>query len=234
MQRHDHLPQLFRVARLLASGALLFLSANVVAASLDPGDTTEWGRALERLLVVMFGGLAMYYGFKLFYLVSSHDGELSAKGSTWQFRMVRVGPGVFFALFGTVIVTYALFQSPTIVKKGHDTTVEIRGGTPTVDASRASDTGTLRAIATIKVFTASAGEKPTAKQIEGLQRALRELEVVQARVIDAQFGQGAYSEWNRLKEKERGTPGEFAEAMKIESTRTRFHAINRRIEEVLE
>jgi hypothetical protein len=208
-----------------------FFSTGVAASSLELGETTEWGRALERLLVVLFGGLAMYYGFKLFSMVSSHEGELSAKGSTWQFKMVRVGPGVFFGLFGTVIVTYALVQSPTILRKS-DGTTEVRGGTPAVDASRSSEIGTLRAIATIKAFTASAGEKPTAKQLEVLRRAVEDLELVQAKVIDAQFGQGSYADWRRLKEKEKSP--EFAEAMKVESTRTRFHAIRQRIEEVLE
>jgi hypothetical protein len=63
-------------------------------------------RALERLLVVLAGGLAIYLGYRLFIDMPSAErgsGKVNLPGGISIF-LSRVGPGVFFSLFGAVVI----------------------------------------------------------------------------------------------------------------------------------
>lgn len=63
-------------------------------------------RALERVMAVLIGGLAIYLGYRLFLAVKA-TGEGSAEvklPSDVTVMVSRVGPGVFFALFGALVV----------------------------------------------------------------------------------------------------------------------------------
>jgi len=69
------------------------------------------GRVVERLLICTFGGISLVLGWNLFRVgvVNQQTAELSAKG--WRVNLKRVGPGVFFALFGTTVLALSL-RSP--------------------------------------------------------------------------------------------------------------------------
>jgi len=70
-------------------------------------------RFMERLLAVAIGGLAIYLGYRLFRLVpESKDSEGRVTFSKDLSIVVsRVGPGVFFALFGALVVGLSLYRS---------------------------------------------------------------------------------------------------------------------------
>jgi len=73
-------------------------------------------RMLERLLVVGFGGLAIYLGYKLFFHLphqTDHAGKLTLPGM--KIVLSRVGPGIFFLAFGATILLHNL-DSPIKVK----------------------------------------------------------------------------------------------------------------------
>ena len=75
-------------------------------------------RALERLLVVGVGGLAIYLGYRLFLkLPERRDGEgkLELPGGI-SIYISRVGPGAFLALFGTAVVALS-FSSPAVISR---------------------------------------------------------------------------------------------------------------------
>ena len=62
-------------------------------------------RMLERLLVVGFGGMSIYFGYKLFFHLphqADHKGKLDLLGM--KIVMSRVAPGIFFLAFGAVIL----------------------------------------------------------------------------------------------------------------------------------
>jgi hypothetical protein len=69
------------------------------------------GRIIERLLICAFGGISLVLGWNLFRVgvVTQQTADLSAKG--WRVNLQRVGPGVFFALFGTAILSLSLHNS---------------------------------------------------------------------------------------------------------------------------
>jgi hypothetical protein len=63
-------------------------------------------RAIERLLAVIIGGLCVYLGYRLFLCIPEQkegEGKIEFPGGTSIF-VTRVGPGVFFAMFGAAIV----------------------------------------------------------------------------------------------------------------------------------
>jgi hypothetical protein len=63
-------------------------------------------RAIERLLVVLAGGLAIYLGYRLFLDMPSAErgsGKVNLPGGI-SIYLSRVGPGVFFSLFGAVVI----------------------------------------------------------------------------------------------------------------------------------
>src|ERR1700733_9027297 len=79
------------------------------------GMTTEQilalGRVVERLLVCMSAGISLAFGWDLFRVgvVTDRAAEFAAAG--WKANLKRVGPGVFFALFGAAVLAVAL-RSP--------------------------------------------------------------------------------------------------------------------------
>lgn len=77
---------------------------------MDPLILTIVTRALERLLVVLAGGLSIYLGYRLFIAMPNAErgsGKVSLPGGVSIF-LSRVGPGVFFSLFGAVVIGLSL------------------------------------------------------------------------------------------------------------------------------
>jgi hypothetical protein len=69
-------------------------------------------RALERLVAVMIGGMAIYLGYRLFFTIDGGAGNarVSLPGDV-TIMISRVGPGVFFALFGTLVVAASFYYA---------------------------------------------------------------------------------------------------------------------------
>jgi hypothetical protein len=67
-------------------------------------------RATERILLVLVGALAIYLGYSLFRHIPSADrasGKLELPGGT-SILLTRIGPGVFFALFGIAVIGHSV------------------------------------------------------------------------------------------------------------------------------
>ena len=76
-------------------------------------------RMLERIIAVLIGGFSIYLGYRLFFHLPferGHEGELELPGI--KIVLSRVGPGVFFGVFGTVVLFYS-FDNPVAVN-GND------------------------------------------------------------------------------------------------------------------
>lgn len=77
---------------------------------MDPLILTIVMRGLERLLVVIGGGLAIYLGYRLFLDMPSAErgsGKVNLPGGI-SIYLSRVGPGVFFSLFGAIVIGLSL------------------------------------------------------------------------------------------------------------------------------
>lgn len=74
-------------------------------------------RMLERIIVVGFGGLSIYLGYKLFFHLPhnvDHQGKFELPGI--KIILSKVGPGVFFCAFGSVVLLQSLFEEVQVKK----------------------------------------------------------------------------------------------------------------------
>ena len=70
-------------------------------------------RVIERVLAVIIGGMSIYLGYRLFIKVprqKDSSGKVMLPGDISIF-FSRIGPGVFFSLFGAAVVVVSLQQS---------------------------------------------------------------------------------------------------------------------------
>ena len=70
-------------------------------------------RFLERLCAVVIGGIAIYLGYRLFLKVPERHDSAGKLVLPWDVSVVlsRVGPGIFFALFGASVVGASFFKA---------------------------------------------------------------------------------------------------------------------------
>jgi hypothetical protein len=83
---------------------------------LEPQLLGIGARHLERLVIALSGTLAIWLGYRLFLsmpLAERGTGKLQLPGGISIF-ISRVGPGVFFALFGAGVLAYGLHQAVQI------------------------------------------------------------------------------------------------------------------------
>jgi hypothetical protein len=69
-------------------------------------------RGLERIVAAIIGGGSLYLGYRLFKEIRSprnSDGRILLPGNI-SIYVSRVGPGVFFAMFGTVILALSFLR----------------------------------------------------------------------------------------------------------------------------
>lgn len=79
----------------------------------------ELVRGVERLIAVLIGGASIYLGYRLFMALpevrrdASGEGKVELPGGI-SIYVSRVGPGVFFALFGASIVALSIVNGLSI------------------------------------------------------------------------------------------------------------------------
>ena len=88
-------------------------------------------RGIERLAVVVVGGMSVYLGYRLFLNLPEQkdsEGHLNLPGDI-SIYFSRVGPGIFFALFGSLIVAASLYFAVTIYDRDTGNIIQ-RGAGP--------------------------------------------------------------------------------------------------------
>src|SRR5262249_56468134 len=83
---------------------------------MDPESLTILVGAFQRILSILIGGMLVYFGYRLFLSLPGKrggdrgSGEFSlGRGS--KVKLSKVGPGVFFAIFGAGLIAYS-FAKP--------------------------------------------------------------------------------------------------------------------------
>ena len=83
---------------------------------MDPQSLTILLGAFQRILSILIGGMLIYFGYRLFLSLPGKrgrdggSGEFSL-GSANKVKLSKVGPGVFFAIFGAGLIAYS-FAKP--------------------------------------------------------------------------------------------------------------------------
>jgi len=71
-------------------------------------------RMVERILGVLIGGVLIYFGYRLFLSLGSKRGRDGGAGdfsfAGTKIKLSKVGPGVFFALFGAGLIVFSLVK----------------------------------------------------------------------------------------------------------------------------
>lgn len=71
-------------------------------------------RMVERILGVLIGGVLIYFGYRLFLSLGSKRGRDAGAGdfsfAGTKIKLSKVGPGVFFALFGAGLIVFSLVK----------------------------------------------------------------------------------------------------------------------------
>jgi hypothetical protein len=87
---------------------------------MDPGVIAIAARSFERIVAVVLGGMAIYYGYRLFLALpveTRGDGRIHLPGMSVV--LAKAGPGLFFAAFGAIIAATSLIQKVSV--DGHNT-----------------------------------------------------------------------------------------------------------------
>ena len=84
--------------------------------AVDPQSLTILVGAFQRILSILIGGMLVYFGYRLFLSLpgkrgpNGGSGEFSL-GRSSKLKLSKVGPGVFFAIFGAGLIAYS-FANP--------------------------------------------------------------------------------------------------------------------------
>ncbi len=102
---------------------------------MDAGLVAILSHSIERIIAVLVGGLAIYYGFRLFLVVplqTSGDGKIQLPGVSVV--LAKAGPGIFFATFGALVVITGLLRPIKV----SDQVLTYIGGVPIVEKKGAA------------------------------------------------------------------------------------------------
>ncbi len=144
---------------------------------MDPQSLTILMGAFQRILSILIGGMLIYFGYRLFLsLPGKHgrdggSGEFSLGGAN-KVKLSKVGPGVFFAIFGAGLIAYS-FAKPmkvNIPAAGPSATSAPNAGTGVVAAPGFSCAGAVSAPQTDEDRARMRTE--TQRDIVALNRAL--------------------------------------------------------------
>jgi hypothetical protein len=71
-------------------------------------------RAAERILAILIGGMAIWCGYRLFLAIPDQPADSQVEltlAKSQRLLISRIGPGTFFALFGTALVLASFYFS---------------------------------------------------------------------------------------------------------------------------
>lgn len=141
-------------------------------------------RSIERILVVLFGGLSIYCGYRTFLLIPNSrdaEGRIELPGDISIF-ITRVGPGIFFALFGALVVG-ASFYFPVQIQSTIGASYSGLGDSPTARDNINSPLPTA-AVETTSISDAEAVSSSFATLVE-VQRQIQLLNQTLPAIRDA-------------------------------------------------
>lgn len=92
---------------------------------------SDYGLAILYKCVCLFVGLAFaFMGYRLFLAGKTKEaGSIEMSGNFNKIRLINAAPGIFFSLFGMVLIVSAVFQG---ISKDYDNTIVEFQSCPTV------------------------------------------------------------------------------------------------------
>jgi hypothetical protein len=177
----------------------------------DPVTILVAERVLERAVIAFFAGISMILGYSLFRagIITQQQGE--GEWGKLKIKLLSVGPGVFFALFGTIVMIILVVHGlslPTIPvtssianSSEKDSAESIKYGTATNSLEFSSiSSEDAQAITTVLVIVQSRRHalNLTSAQQDAFDRALSGLEQLRKAAAYKRFPAVAskYKDWS--------------------------------------
>ncbi len=147
-------------------------------------EIIKLARSLEVIIAIFIGAFICWLGYRLFEKGVSGKASLSAEREKIKFQLLNASPGIFFALFGSVLVLISVSQKTKITeypKKDGEPTKRVfeKPADDEIDAMRA------KLVSTSDWLLAKGKEAKEQKAIEALKALLE---------VDRQFAEA----YNRL------------------------------------
>ncbi|GAB3517771.1 hypothetical protein [Photobacterium alginatilyticum] len=126
-------------------------------------------RGIERLIIVIFSGASIFLGWNLFRVgvVDPQSAVFSGKG--YKFALQKAGPGVFFALFGSIVLSIALINGLTRTTKKDEAIIMYAGENKDERKVIAQSINTLSLVDMEMLATIPGKRKRIKKAINSLQ-----------------------------------------------------------------
>jgi hypothetical protein len=174
-------------------------------------ETLTLGRVLERLLICIFAGVSLGFGWNLFRVgvVGQQTADLSAMG--WRVTLKRVGPGIFFAIFGAAVLSLSLRSPLNLPAQGNhkDPTPDVGGRDQRKDESmiiysRSEDPelskSWVASINTVEHIVTKDKFASVAEQ-QAVERSEKSLAQLRAALLIRQFGAPMFRDYNAYEER---------------------------------
>lgn len=211
--------------------AVIFGSLLVGTLPVAAGQVTNYPaiialRSVERILVTLSGALCLFLGYRLF----DHATELGNLKAEWSDRVKlqiqRVGPGVFFALFGTAILIFVMSSSvdlttlapvPQEVAKTGDkhptakapvvTNIHFGGPIAAALSNKKKSANLAWALEYVESHVKSGVRPATPDDLKTFNDAITLVDGLKGNFVDSALGKGSYAEWQFANQKVVSDPG---------------------------
>ena len=196
-----------------------------------------WTRFAEKILALLIGGLSLWLGYKLFYRAAEERSKAEIEGGGFKFKAERIGPGVFFALFGSAISIYVVLSVTRLtlpdvaLVNSPNPAVEPIGDKPdrvvTVTSAMGGDEipPGLLAVNTLVLLKQRYPDPKTmlsSSDMAEMWKAIDGLAAVQRIFIDAKFGKGEGAKYEMF-EKECSVNSELCRSLKSDQKSSEIH-----------
>jgi hypothetical protein len=170
-------------------------------------ETALMFRGFERLIIELFAGASLFLGWHLFSIgkVAKQTGEFAFKD--WHISLQRVGPGIFFALFGASILIIGLFkpleihdasQSPTLLSNNSKNEQDEGRINMSYLGNNGMSLKSVQAINTVEEISKSfAYQIKPATDGELHAKAIKQLQAVRKQLMEEVFGKKIIEDWER-------------------------------------
>jgi hypothetical protein len=172
-----------------------------------------FARALERIVIVIISGFSLWMGWQLFLRLprTNQQAEFGYKGLT--VKLIRVGPGVFFALFGAALLGATFWHLPKAddAQRLQEVSASQQTGSRHVEmANEANPKSLEEQITGLNVVLSVALQKPE-EPVEAIDRtrianSRMALESLRNRLLAERFGAEAFAQWLANRDQYRTSP----------------------------
>lgn len=157
-------------------------------------------RGSERLLIVIFGGISLYLGWNLFRRGVTIEQRAEFSKGNFSVTLQKVGPGVFFALFGAAILinaTINTFSHTEPSNDGKSAGVNTRYLLNNEDKNKLFST--VEGLNTIISVSKKLNDTNYRKEKIRLQQSVIRLNELRSELLKSGMGEREYSLWKKYR-----------------------------------